>query len=138
MSWTINRVLPFGKGNLVWGKMRLFGYGVLTSFGILGLCAHFLSQYQYELFFGWLGPVVAGSVTIIFVEQASKKDLQSVTKTLAIGFAVKMVFYGTYILILFEFYSFYPIPLICSLAGFFVGHHALEAVIVNNLSKPKI
>ena len=118
--------------------MRLFGYGVLTSFGILGLCAHFLSQYQYELFFGWLGPVVAGSVTIIFVEQASKKDLQSVTKTLAIGFAVKMVFYGTYILILFEFYSFYPIPLICSLAGFFVGHHALEAVIVNDLSKPKI
>ena len=36
--------------------MRLFGYGVLTSFGILGLCAHFLSQYQYELFFGWFGP----------------------------------------------------------------------------------
>ena len=35
--------------------MKLFGYGVLTSFGILGLCAHFLSQYQYELFFGWLG-----------------------------------------------------------------------------------
>ena len=82
--------------------------------------------------------LILSSETIIFVERASKKDLWSVTKTLTIGFAIKMIFYGVYILVLFEFYSFYPIPLICSLAGFFVGHHVLEAVIVNNLSKPKI
>ncbi|MEE2765210.1 MAG: hypothetical protein VX600_01815 [Candidatus Neomarinimicrobiota bacterium] len=115
--------------------MKLFIYGVFTSLGILGLSGHFLAQYQYELFFGWLGPVVAGTTTIIFIKRASRKEIRLITKTLTIGFAIKMIFYGAYILILFKIYPFNPIPLMCSFAGFFLGLHALEAVIINNLSK---
>ena len=115
--------------------MRLFIYGAVTSLGILGLSAHLLPQYQRELFFGWLGPFFAGAATIIFVQRASRKELRLITKSLSIGFAIKMVFYGAYILILFEFYPFNPVPLMCSFAGFFLGLHVLEAVTINNLSK---
>jgi len=50
---------------------------------------------------GWLGPVSAGFITMYFVIQAAKKDPYSITKTLAKGFVLKMVFYGLYIIIFF-------------------------------------
>ena len=115
--------------------MILFIYGTIGSLGILGLSVYFFPQYQSELFFGWFGPVVSGAVTIYFVQRESKKGLSLITKTLVIGFAIKMVFYGAYILILFKFYSFTPIPLMCSFASFFLGLHALEAVIIKRISQ---
>ena len=62
----------------------------MVSVGILGLAAGFYPEYQIELFFGWILPVLAGVATIYFVLGASKKDAQLVTKTIAMGFVIKI------------------------------------------------
>jgi len=116
--------------------MKLFLYGVISSVGILGIAGWIFPMYLLELFLGWSGPIVAGFISQYFVTQAAKKDPYSVTKTLTKGFALKMVFYGLYIIIIFKLYSFKPIPFLCSFAGFFLGLHALEAVVIKDLSKP--
>ena len=115
--------------------MKLFIYGLIVSVGILGLAAGFYPEYQSELVFGWVLPVLAGTATMYFVLGASKKDAKLVTKTIAIGFVIKMVYYGATIFIIFKLYSFEPVSFMCSFAGFFLGLHALEAVIVKDISK---
>ena len=87
------------------------------------------------LFLGWILPVLAGVATMYFVLSASKKDAQLVTKTIAMGFVIKMVYYGVAIFFIFKLYSFEPDSFMCSFAGFFLGLHALEAVIVKDISK---
>ena len=115
--------------------MKLFLYGLAASAGILGLAAGFYPEYQIELFLGWILPVLAGAATIYFVLDSAKKNAQLVTKTIATGFVIKMIYYGATILIVFKLYSFEPVPFICSFAGFFLGLHALEAVIIKDISK---
>tara|TARA_B100000029_G_scaffold106874_2_gene97619 strand:+ start:295 stop:642 length:348 start_codon:yes stop_codon:yes gene_type:complete len=115
--------------------LKLFLYGLVASAGILGLVAGFYPEFRLELFLGWIIPVIAGVITIYFVLDAAKKDAQLVTKVLTKGFAIKMVYYGAIILIIFKLYAFEPVPFICSLAGFFLGLHALEAVIIKDISK---
>ena len=112
--------------------MILFIYGTIGSLGILGLSVYFFPQYQSELFFGWFGPVVSGAVTIYFVQRESKKGLSLITKILVIGFAIKMVFYGAYIIILFNFYTFSHVPFILSFAGCFITLHIGEAFFFNS------
>ena len=115
--------------------MKLFLFGAVLSIGILGIAGWIFPLYLLELFLGWFGPVLAGFITMYFVIQAAKKDPYSITKTLAKGFVLKMVFYGLYIIIFFKLYSFKPIPFLCSFSGFFLGLHALEAVIIKGFSK---
>jgi F0F1-type ATP synthase assembly protein I len=115
--------------------LKLFLYGLAASAGILGLAAGFYPEYQIELFLGWILPVLAGAATIYFVLDAAKNNAQLVTKTIATGFVIKMIYYGATILIVFKLYSFEPVPFICSFAGFFLGLHALEAVIIKDISK---
>jgi len=114
--------------------LKLFLYGTAASAGILGLLAGIFPEIRSELFMGWLIPTFAGFITIYFVTKAEKKDVKSVTKVIATGFALKMFYYGAIILILFKLYAFEPIPFICSFAGFFLGLHALEAVIIKDIS----
>ena len=115
--------------------MRLFIYGILASLGVLGLTAGLYPVYGLELFLGWILPVLAGTVTLYFIGSAAQKDPFLVTKTLAKGFTLKMVYYGAAILTLFKLYSFEPIPFICSFSGFFLGLHVLEAVIIKRISQ---
>ena len=110
-------------------------YEILTSLGILGLIAGLYPVYGLELFLGWILPVLAGTVTMYFIGSAVQKDSFLVTKTLAKGFVLKMVYYGATILTIFKLYSFEPIPFICSFSGFFLGLHVLEAVIIKRISQ---
>tara|TARA_Y100000590_G_scaffold354883_1_gene408372 strand:+ start:89 stop:469 length:381 start_codon:yes stop_codon:yes gene_type:complete len=116
--------------------VKLYLFGVTLSIGLLGIAGWIFPLYLLELFLGWFGPVLTGFITMHFVIEATKKDPYSVTKMLAKGFVLKMVYYGLYIIIFFKLYSFKPIPFLCSFSGFFLGLHALEAVIIQDLSKP--
>ena len=118
--------------------MKDFIYGLIVSFSILGVTIFFFQSYRMELFFGWFLPAFAGLFTTYFIFLAQKKDAVSVTRTIAIGFALKMFYYGVSILILFKHYTFQPIPFVCSFSGFFIGLHALEASIIKRISEKYI
>ena len=115
--------------------MKLFLFGALFSGCILGIAVYTFPLYSLEIILGFIGPLLAGFFTIYFVILATKQNSISVTKMLIKGFFLKMIYYGLYIIIFFKLYSFKPIPFLCSFAGFFLGLHALEAVIINDLSK---
>lgn len=110
----------------------------MVSLFILGVSIFFFQTYAIALFFGWLLPALAGSVTMYSIFLAQKKGATTVTKTIAKGFALKMVYYGISILILFKQYSFQPIPFVCSFSGFFMGLHVLEAIIIKRISETYI
>ena len=114
--------------------MKDFIYGLAVSLFILGITIFFFQQYRIELFLGWFLPALAGILTSYFVFSAQKTNAIAVTKTIAKGFALKMVYYGVSILILFKHYSFQPIPFVCSFSGFFMGLHVLEAIIIKRIS----
>ena len=118
--------------------MKEFIYGLAVSFFILGITIFFFQTYSIELFFGWFLPAFAGVVTTYFIFSAQKKDAITVTKTIAKGFALKMIYYGVSILFLFKHYSFQPIPFVCSFSGFFMGLHVLEAIIIKRISEKYI
>ncbi len=110
----------------------------MVSLFILGVFIFVFQTYAIALFFGWLLPALAGSVTMYFIFLAQKKGAATITKTIAKGFALKMVYYGVSILILFKQYSFQPIPFVCSFSGFFMGLHVLEAIIIKRISETYI
>ena len=118
--------------------MKEFVYGLVVSLFILGVSIFFFQTYAIALFFGWLFPALAGLVTMYFIFLAQKKGAAAVTKTIAKGFALKMVYYGVSILMLFKQYSFQPIPFVCSFSGFFMGLHVLEAIIIKRISESYI
>tara|TARA_B110000014_G_C20119610_1_gene592726 strand:+ start:951 stop:1298 length:348 start_codon:yes stop_codon:yes gene_type:complete len=114
--------------------LRLFIYAIVASLGIIGLAIGLYPMFLFEIFFGWLLPAFAGTVTMYFVLSSSNKEPTALTKILAIGFAIKMLYYGIVILLLIKLYAFEPIPFICSFSGFFMGLHAIEAVIIKRIS----
>lgn len=114
--------------------MKLFIYAVVASLGIIGLAIGLYPGFILEIFLGWFLPVFAGVVTMSFVSLANKKSPTILTKTLTIGFAIKMLYYGIGILLLTQLNAFEPIPFVCSFSGFFLGLHAIEAVIIKRIS----
>ena len=92
-------------------------------------------DYAVGIFIGWLLPILAGTVTMFFIAEKQKKGSIALTKAIAKGFVLKMIYYGISILFLFKYSSFQPIPFVCSFSGFFIGLHILEAVIIKRISE---
>jgi hypothetical protein len=61
-----------------------------------------------------------------------KMTTQQMTQWLMISFGIKMLIYPIYFIIIFKFYSFAPYPFIFSFAGYFIGLHVVEAVVLKS------
>ncbi len=115
--------------------MKLFSQGMIFSMIILIISLILFRDHAVGIFIGWLLPILAGTVTMSFIASARKKGSITLTKTIAKGFVLKMIYYGISILFLFKYSSFQPIPFVCSFSGFFIGLHVLEAVIIKRISE---
>ncbi|MBT3216209.1 MAG: hypothetical protein HOD97_04250 [Candidatus Marinimicrobia bacterium] len=115
--------------------MKLFYYGVIASIGVAGLAGWLFPEFRSEIIFGWLGPTIGGVGSTFMLNRAAKIDARAITKSLQIGFMVKLAYFGVYILLVFQLYAFEPFPFVCSFAGFFITIYGLEAVIIKNLTK---
>lgn len=115
--------------------MKLFGFGLMASMGVAGLAGFMFPDFRSDIFFGWLGPAAAGFFSTLMLTHAAKKDKRSVTKSIQKGFVIKMAYYGIYIIAVYKLNGFEPVPFMCSFSGFFLGLHALEAIIIKDLTK---
>ena len=120
--------------NLLKEKMRLFLYGLIFSIGILCLSISSLFIYKEELFVGWVLPVFAGCITMYSVNRVSKKKPAELTLVLMKGFVLKFIYYGVAIFLMYKYYSFEPLPFICSFVSFFIVFHVLEAIVIKRVS----
>ena len=87
----------------------------------------------FELFLGMIAPLVVAVGTWIAVERAYKANPSGVTAVMMAGFAGKMVFFGSYIVIVLRGLSIRPIPFVVSFTAYFIGLYLVEALYLKRL-----
>tara|TARA_Y100001970_G_scaffold164282_1_gene200757 strand:+ start:2485 stop:2835 length:351 start_codon:yes stop_codon:yes gene_type:complete len=113
--------------------MKLYTFTVLLFIGIAGFFSNYYSNFAHEIFLGLLAPILVGYVTVFFMEKYSNMGMIYLNGVIIKGFAIKFIFYGAFILIIFTVYSFNPIPFMCSFTASFVGLHIMEALILKKI-----
>jgi len=112
--------------------MMLYSYTVLFLVGIAGFFSKSYNNISNEIFLGLLPPIFIG-YTIFFMVKYSNIDLIGLNRMIMRGFAIKFIFYGLYIVVIFTVYSFKPVPFMCSFVTSFIVLQITEAVILKKL-----
>jgi hypothetical protein len=86
-----------------------------------------------ELLLGMAAPLAMAVGSWIAVERTYERDPGSVTAVMIGGFAVKMVFFGAYVIIALGGLHVRPAPFVASFTAYFVGLYALEALYLKRL-----
>ena len=113
--------------------MILFTFTVILFFGIAGIFSNYYSDFTNEIFLGLSAPVSVGYIMLFFINKYSNIEIIHFNKVLVRGFAIKFIFYGIFILIIFTVYSFNPVPFMCSFTVSFVGLHLVEAMVLRKI-----
>ena len=115
--------------------MMLYTYSVILLIGMASIVSGLFFNVAREIFFGLSAPVMVGFLTIFFMSKYADSGATTMNKLLMRGFAIKFIFYGTYILTIFTVYSFQPIPFICSFTVSFIVLHLVETVVLKKLQE---
>jgi len=86
-----------------------------------------------EVFFGMLGPLVAVAGTWLLVERTSRVNPAAMTSVMMTAFAVKMVFFGLYVVAVVTMLELDSTPFIVSFTGYFIALYATEALQLRRL-----
>lgn len=86
------------------------------------------------IFFGMLGPLVAVGATWLLVERAHRLDPARVGPLLMSAFAVKLVFFGVYVLAVTRLPGVDAAPFAVSFVGYFIALYIVQAVLIRGLS----
>ena len=84
------------------------------------------------IFFRNLYSIGCGCSTVLRAKAVQEKASETLTSFFIKSFFIKMVFYGAYIIILFNFYTFSHVPFILSFVGSFITLHIGEAFFFNS------
>jgi hypothetical protein len=87
----------------------------------------------FELFLGMIAPLVVAVGTWIAVERTYKANPSGVTAVMMAGFVGKMVFFGSYVVIVLRGLSIRPIPFVVSFTAYFIGLYLVEALYLKRL-----
>ena len=90
---------------------------------------------QRELLYGMVGPLVAVSGSWDAVERTYRRDPQAVTRMMILAFAFKIVFFGTYVIVMIRGLSLSPVPFGVSFVSYFSGLYLMEALYLRRLFK---
>ena len=107
--------------------IKFIGVMVFFCSGFWGILGWIDNRYILEYFFGICPSLCIGILTVYIAEKFQSKVPESLTGFFIKSFFVKMVFYGAYIIILFNFYTFSHVPFILSFTSCFVMLHISEA-----------
>jgi hypothetical protein len=90
-------------------------------------------QLNPEALLGLLGPLVSALATWVVVARTAATAPEKVTGVMVTGLAVKMVFFGVYVVGMLKGAGLRPVPFVLSFAGSFIALHAVEAVFLRRL-----
>jgi hypothetical protein len=86
-----------------------------------------------EALLGMLGPLVSALATWVVVARAAAAAPEKVTGVMVTGLALKMVFFGVYVVGMLKGAGLRPVPFVVSFAGSFIALHAVEAMFLRRL-----
>jgi hypothetical protein len=103
-----------------------------TALAAIGVAGRALAP---EILLGMLGPLGAVTVSWALVARAHAKNPAGVTLLLVAMFIAKMLFFGAWVVGLVAVAGLAPKPFIVSFTGYFVVLYAVEAVLLQRLSR---
>ena len=116
--------------------MKLIIYMFFFTLGSWGLAAGlFFPAFRWEMFLGMIAPLAVGVCTIIYITSIYTKTPERTTNAMTKAFMVKIIFYGTYFIYIFTFYTFNPVPFVISFVCFFITLHMSEALFFKSIFK---
>ena len=87
-----------------------------------------------ELLLGMLGPLVSACATWIAIERAGRVGPERVTRVLVKGFAIKMVFFGAYLVVMLRVADLRPIPFVTGFTIYVIGLYTMEALFLKRFT----
>ena len=99
----------------------------------LGAAFIFDRQTSIAILFGMLGPLVAVSVTWVLAERTSRRNPRALTALMAAGFGGKLVFFGTYVIIMLRLLLLRPVPFVSSFTSYLIVLYLIEALYLRRL-----
>lgn len=91
-------------------------------------------QLMAAVFFGMLGPFVAVAGTWLLIERTARVNPSGLTQVLMTGFAVKMLFFALYVVVVITTTNVERTPFVLSFTGYFIALYATEALQLRRLS----
>jgi hypothetical protein len=82
---------------------------------------------------GMAAPLAAAGVSWILTERTYKRDPQALTGLMTAAFAVKMLFFGTYVALMLRVVGLQPLPFVVSFTGYFIALYLTEALLMRRL-----
>ena len=94
-----------------------------------------------EVLFGMAGPLASAVGSWVAYERAHRVAPGRLTNVMMAALAVKMVFFGGYVVVMLRGFGLQPVPFIVSFAAYFIALHAMEAfflrrLLMNDLRSP--
>ena len=82
---------------------------------------------------GMAAPLGAASVSWVLTERTYKRDPQALTGLMTAAFAVKMLFFGTYVAVMLRVVGLQPLPFVVSFTGYFIALYLTEAILMRRM-----
>jgi hypothetical protein len=86
-----------------------------------------------EVLFGMAGPLVSAVGSWVAYERAHRSAPGRLTNVMIAALAVKMVFFGVYVVVMLRGFELRPVPFVVSFAAYFIALHAMEALFLRRL-----
>ena len=86
-----------------------------------------------EALFGMLGPLASACVAWIAMVLAHRTAPERLTAVMIAGFAVKLVFFGIYVVVMLRVLALRPAPFVTAFTSYFIALYAMQALFLNRL-----
>ena len=113
--------------------MKILTYFLFIGFTMIGLGLLIKPQFTNEIIWGIFMPWITSSLEVLILYQVFNKEVLKTTKVLIYGFIIKMILFGGFLLIIFNFYSFNTVAFVFSFLASFLVFHTLEAIFLKLL-----
>jgi hypothetical protein len=114
--------------------MKLVWWMIVGSvFSATVLAALLGSKIGIGIWLGMLGPLVAAIASWIAMERQYKRRREGLTNLMIKAFAVKMIFFALYIVVLLGFRLVQPVPFAIGFLCYFLSLHIVEAIGLHRL-----
>ena len=90
-----------------------------------------------EGLFGMAGPLVATSASWLAVVRTNRVAPERAIAVMAAWFALKLVFFGVYLVAMLRLLSLRPVPFVTAFVSYFIALYAMQALFLKRLTTAK-
>ena len=88
---------------------------------------------RVEVLFGMVGPLAVAVGSWVLAARTYARNPQVLTSVLIAAFAVKVVFFGAYVVVMLKLLLLRPVPFVASFVSYFVGLYLMEALYLRRM-----